>query len=597
VPIPPQPPTRRVPAPNSSTGLGWSLTTLLVVASLVTALVVGTATAADPSSPLRYDWDGGLEGWTGENSLVTVDTTRRHGSGSLKLSRRVGDGWSSLRAFDGRTDPRDLPAAGNRLAAHAWVPPDSPGSRWTVRLQVQDEHWTWHMGPVVRLQPGRWKRVRFTIPAEVGLVRRVGVQFEVTGADAVVEPRLDSFRQGGRKTPRSPHVPIPAPPPPPPDTTAPPPSRSPAPEPAPAPAPLPDTGPIVGADALERRVLSEQQAFVDWLARTDAKGFVGEVGWPNDESTARWNGLASKWYAAADHADLWVTAWATGEWWGPYNMAHYHVSGGGWLDAAAPSAAVLETHKGGAGGHRGINLNGGEFGIGRNLGTGSGGPFSNVNRGTYDESYHYDSQASMDYLASRGVKLVRLPFRWERIQPSLGSALDRDELDRLRAAIDRAHSAGLQVIPTVMNYGAYWLHDSATNTGLRTPIGSGSVSSADFADLWQRLARGLADSENITAWGLMNEPTEMPGGASTWEQASQAAVDAIRSTGDRRTVAVPGYSWSTVTKFATEHPRGPWVVDATDNVRYEAHHYFDANLSGDYRDYDTELSAAVRSGY
>jgi hypothetical protein len=53
------------------------------------------------------------------------------------------------------------------------------------------------------------------------------------------------------------------------------------------------------------------------------------------------------------------------------------------------------------------------------------------------------------------VKLVRLPFRWERIQPTLNGALDVNELGRLRAAISRAAAAGIKVVPTVFNYGGY----------------------------------------------------------------------------------------------------------------------------------------------
>jgi hypothetical protein len=557
---------------------------------LAGVVVVDRADAA--AKPLRYGWEDELQGWKGENSTVSVDgARRRNGSGSMMLTRSVGPGWASLRAHDGHADVRDLSAGGRKLRAFAWVPKDSPGEQWMVRLQVQDQHWNWHLGPAVTMRPGRWTKVVYELAPELAsAARRVGVQFEVTGADGTVEPRLDSFRQSGKAaaSPTPTSAPQPTAPPP---TTASTTTTTNAPPPA-----QPSTGPVVGDDALQRRTLSQQQSFVDWLARGDAKGYVGEVGWPNDESVDRWNALAAKWYEAADEADLWVTAWATGEWWGPYTMAHYRVSGGGSLNAATPTAAVLEAHRGN-GADRGVNLNGGEFGIGPNLGTGSGGAFSNVNRGTYDQSYHYDSQASMDYLASRGVGLVRLPFRWERIQPAPGGDLDQQELARLRAAIDRAGKAGLQVVPTVMNYGAYWLHNPSTGRGDRTPIGSPEVSQAHFADLWRRLATALGDQGSIGGWGLMNEPCQMPGGAPAWERASQAAVDAIRSSGDARTILVPGYSWSTISKFATEHPKGPWVTDPAENLRYEAHHYFDGNLSGDYRSYDAELSDAVQGGH
>jgi hypothetical protein len=356
----------------------------------------------------------------------------------------------------------------------------------------------------------------------------------------------------------------------------------------------PTDSPVVGADALQRRALKDLRVFTTWLG--SERGLIGEVGWPNNASTDRWNALAATWYREADRSGLAVTAWATGEWWGPYELGIYGASGSA-LGMVLPPAAVVEAHRGAPGPDRGVNVNGGEFGIGQNLGTGSGGSFSNVNRGTFGSTYHYDGQATFNFLAGRGVEVVRLPFRWERIQPAPGGALDNAELTRLRDAIGRAGAAGIQVIPTVMNYGAYWLHNPSTGTGVRTPIGSAAVTEAHFVDLWQRLALALADRPNIHAWGLMNEPVAMPGGAAAWERASQRAVEAVRSTGDRRRIAVPGYNWSTVSRFVETHPGGPWVNDPARNVVYEAHHYFNSDSSGEYRSYDWELAEAVKAGH
>jgi hypothetical protein len=354
------------------------------------------------------------------------------------------------------------------------------------------------------------------------------------------------------------------------------------------------SSPVKGSDALQRKALTELRTFSSWLG--GQRGYIGEVGWPNNASTAAWNALADKWYQEANRSNLWVTAWATGEWWGPYELNVYGVAGSSLGTPLAP-ATVVESHRGQSGRDRGVNVNGGEFGIGQNLGTGTGGTFSNVNRGTYGSTYHYDSQSSFNYLAGRGIEVIRLPFRWERIQPTPGGGLDVAELTRLRDAITRARNAGLHVVPTVMNYGAYWLHDAATGTGRRVGIGSSAITEEHFANLWSRLAQALAAQSNIAAWGLMNEPVDMPTGAAGWERASQKAVDAIRNAGDRRTIAVPGYNWSTVSRFPATHPNGPWVSDSASNLVYEAHHYFNRDNSGDYRSYDWELAEAAKLGF
>src|ERR1700693_266997 len=72
---------------------------------------------------------------------------------------------------------------------------------------------------------------------------------------------------------------------------------------------------------------------------------------------------------------------------------------------------------------RGINLSGGEFNPERNP-------------AIYGKDYIYPSPDELDYYASKGFAVVRLPFRWERLQPSLFGELDRTELGRIKAFID-----------------------------------------------------------------------------------------------------------------------------------------------------------------
>ena len=109
------------------------------------------------------------------------------------------------------------------------------------------------------------------------------------------------------------------------------------------------------------------------------------------------------------------------------------------VDAADVQAAVLERHASSGAALRGVNVAGAEFGAPQIEPTSS---FSNRDPGTYDTAYHYDTQATFDYLAGRGVKLVRLPVRWERLQREPFAPLDAAEVARLRAALSRAGQAG-----------------------------------------------------------------------------------------------------------------------------------------------------------
>src|SRR5947208_903658 len=64
-------------------------------------------------------------------------------------------------------------------------------------------------------------------------------------------------------------------------------------------------------DALVRRAIDELGTFTGWLDRFRVRGYIGEVGWPDDEKqdASRWNILAEQWFRGADAAKLWVTVW------------------------------------------------------------------------------------------------------------------------------------------------------------------------------------------------------------------------------------------------------------------------------------------------
>ena len=351
-------------------------------------------------------------------------------------------------------------------------------------------------------------------------------------------------------------------------------------------------------DALCTKVRSELKVFTDWLATNKAKGWIGEVGWDSGADAAKWNALADIWFNDADRAGLWATSWATGEWW-PNTHVHsvYSNVNGSALDTARSQAAIVEKHGTTSSYQRGINLNGGEFGA--PSWSASKSSFSNANPGTYNSQWHYDGQGTFDFLASRGVKLVRLPFRWERVQPTLGGGLDANELSRITAAIDRAGAAGIKVIPQVFNYGGYMKYDGTQ--GVRATIGTAAVTYAHFEDLWKRLSTAWKANANVAGYGLMNEPASMTAvdgltSAQVWEKASQRAVTAIRNNSDNRLVLVPGYNWSGAQRWNSTHPKA-WISDSAANIRYEAHHYWDSDNAGSYGTYADELADAEARGY
>ena len=102
----------------------------------------------------------------------------------------------------------------------------------------------------------------------------------------------------------------------------------------------------------------------------------------------------------------------------------------------------------------------------------SGGDFTPG--GAYPGNYGYPPNASIDYYASKGMGVIRLPFLWERVQPVKNGPLDATEMSRIGPVVDYALSRDLKVGLDVHN-GGY---------GYGKLIGGPDTSDADFADLW-----------------------------------------------------------------------------------------------------------------
>lgn len=372
-------------------------------------------------------------------------------------------------------------------------------------------------------------------------------------------------------------------------------------------------------DKLEERALGELKSLTDWLSTNAAKGLIGELGFPGDRSKLdeyncgktprnfkdnylKWNNLAETWFKMADEARLWATIWATGEWWGDYTLSVYKKS-----SESAPSvnttntqSLVFEKHLSTSDYERGITVAGGEFGA--NSGTEETlDKFSNKRPGVYDDDYHYDTQATFDYLASRGVTLVRLPFRWERIQPRLGGNLDPQELQRLKDAVSRARRSretmprGMKVILDVHNFGAYYEYRDGSGKGRRRDLRDRNFGQY-IVDLWTKLSAEYKAIPDVY-YGLMCEPVDpvteseerRTSMTEAWESVSQQAVDRIRGSGDNKLIIVSGYLWSGVIHWGKQHPKG-WIRDRQNNLLYEAHHYWDSDSSGHYcLSYEDEL--------
>ena len=216
-------------------------------------------------------------------------------------------------------------------------------------------------------------------------------------------------------------------------------------------------------------------------------------------------------------------------------------------------------------GHRrlaGINLSGPEFG--------------SQMPGHINTDYQYPSTELLKTYAAMGFNMVRLPFRWERIQPLPRNDLAPPELRALSGVVKICGDLGVDVILDLHNFARRKLPTDRWATEFK--VGSVEVPDADFADVWGRLARRFGNDRHVI-FGLMNEPFDIAPEA--WLAAANGAVRAIRAAGAGNLVLVPGIAYSGAHSWI-QSGNGimAGVEDPADRFAIDVHQYLDADSSG-----------------
>jgi endoglucanase len=223
--------------------------------------------------------------------------------------------------------------------------------------------------------------------------------------------------------------------------------------------------------------------------------------------------------------------------------------------------------------YTGVNLSGLEFG---------GATYP----GVLNTDYVMPTDAEINYYASEGMNIIRLPFDWERLQPVLNGPLDQSYLSLLDHVVSYAASKGITVDLDPHNYGLY----------RGQAIGTAAVSNAAFANLWSQIATHYANTPNVI-FGLMNEPYEQT--AAQWVTSANAAIAAIRATGAGQEILVPGTNYDVGSNWTTTDNMSAMlgIVDPKMNFAYEIHQYFNeaggANYSVDSTDAGVDYLSAV----
>jgi endoglucanase len=209
--------------------------------------------------------------------------------------------------------------------------------------------------------------------------------------------------------------------------------------------------------------------------------------------------------------------------------------------------------------YHGVNLSGAEYG---------------ERDGVLGTNYTYPSPGTVQYFADKGMTAVRLPFKWERLQPVLGRPLAEPELQNLKDAVDLILDSGMAVILDPHNFGYYD----------KTRVSQPPATDLAFGDFWARLATEFANRNGVL-FGLMNEPHDIQ--AADWLKLANTAIRNIRAAGARNMILVPGTNWSGAWTWEIDRLGGGsnadvmlGVKDPLDFYAYEFHQYLDSDSSG-----------------
>jgi len=208
----------------------------------------------------------------------------------------------------------------------------------------------------------------------------------------------------------------------------------------------------------------------------------------------------------------------------------------------------------------GVNLASAEFGGAGELG----------------KKYVYPNDKEFQYFSAKGFKIVRIPFKWERVQPELRGEFDPANIAELDRCVTEANATGLVVLLDVHNYGARKVPGQEKGVFIGMDP---ALTKEDFNDLWVRLSNRYK-SNPLVWFGLMNEPHKVP--ANINSDIMQAVVNAIRATGATNKILVAGTSFSGAHSWIKSGNAAAFdnFKDPGNNFAFDVHQYLDKDSSG-----------------
>lgn len=237
---------------------------------------------------------------------------------------------------------------------------------------------------------------------------------------------------------------------------------------------------------------------------------------------------------------------------------------------------LFSAHAGGVNQLKGVNLSGAEYGGGLR------------EKARANINYIWHNERDMERLARAGFSVVRVPFLWERFQPAPMVPIVNKEAVYLDKIVMAAEKYGLKVLIDPHNFGDYY----------GKLIGTRHATTESFKDFWAQLASRYKRFPNVI-FGLMNEPHKH--NSVVWAKIAQEAIYAIRETGAKQLILVPGTRWSGAHSWVNGNQQNPSnaaalasIKDPINNYAFEMHFYLDSDSSGTHKECVSETIGVER---
>lgn len=201
--------------------------------------------------------------------------------------------------------------------------------------------------------------------------------------------------------------------------------------------------------------------------------------------------------------------------------------------------------------------------------------------GKYNTNYFFPAPDYFEKWQKEGIKTIRFPILWERLQGELNGELEEQYAQRIDKTLEQAAEHGMGIILDIHNYARY----------RKQIIGTDEVPISAYYDFMERVAKRWKDHDGLYAYDIMNEPH---GADKYWPAAAQAGIDAIRKHDKDRPLLIEGNFWSSANRWPRFNDPLLQLKDPSDNLIFSAHLYLDKHGDGQYKqpiddDFDTML--------